>query len=453
MFSKVFYGNMEEAGKEEEEQIYDDIKDTEEEKPNRNGEFVTLSRAAADLIEESSATTANISAPTESTGDKKNILHKLRKKFRPRKSTEDLTNIVASHETSDSMPAAYANIEDELPSTTKRPALKNMQKTLSFPGFAKGRFTGVSQNERSRSKTFTSGIHGKFEGDKTGEDMFNVPGDQAGASCAAYSRTNSCLFDAREVPFVESARKRAFSYHEEVPPPIPPHSNIIRKEQSRRHAKSLSLSLDETPVSGKRLHANTGKQANNVDEPSHDNNKCQSTTSGSELSLTRSLETLSHYSWYWGPINRYEAEDKLKGKPDGSFLVRDSSNEFHLYSVSFRSRGRTCHTRIRYENGRFGFLTPAGLMGTKTVVGLIKRSIRISQKGVLCFSNGPGFLDKPHPIRFMTPVSRFEDLPSLQHLCRFVIRQNSRCDKLHELPLPPKLINYLDVENHFLEKK
>ncbi|XP_020608838.1 suppressor of cytokine signaling 6-like [Orbicella faveolata] len=444
---------MEEVGKEEGEQIYDDIEDTEEGKPNRNGEFLTSRRRAA--AEESSATTANISAPTEATGDKKNILHKLRNKFRPRKSTEDFTNIAGSHETSDSWPVAYASIdsEDELPTTTKRPALKNTQKTFSFSGFAKGRFAGASQAERSRSKTFTSGIHGKFEEEKTREDMFNVPKEAAGASCAAYSRTKSCLFDAHEVPFVDSARKRAFSYHEDVPPPIPPHSRIIRKEQWRERAKSLSLSPDETSVSDKSEHANTQKQANKVDEPSHDNTKCQTATSGTELSLTRSLETLSHYSWYWGPINRYEAEDKLKGKPDGSFLVRDSCHEFHLYSVSFRSRGRTCHTRIRYEDGRFGFLTPTGLMGTKTVVGLIKRSIRISQKGVLCFSNSPGFLDTPHPIRFTTPVSRFEDLPSLQHLCRFVIRQNSRCDKLHELPLPPKLIDYLDVENHFLENK
>ena len=443
----VLSANMEEAGKEEEEQIYDDIEDTEEGKPNRNGESSTSRRRTA--AEESSAMTANISAPTEATGDKKNILHKLRNKFRTRKSTEDLY-----HETGDSLPVAYASIEDELPATTKRLPLKNVQKTFSFPGFAKGRFTGASQAERSRSKTFSSGIRGKFEEDKTREDMFHVPKEAAGASCAVDSRTKSRLFDAHEVPFVDSARKRAFSYHEEVPPPIPPHSHIIRKEQWRQRAKSLALSLDETSVSGKSEHANTQKQANKMDESSYADTKCQAATSGTELSLSRSLETLSHYSWYWGPINRYEAEDKLKGKPDGSFLVRDSSNEFHLYSVSFRSRGRTCHTRIRYEDGRFGFLTPTGLMGTKTVVGLIKRSIRISQKGVLCFSNNPGFLqDTPHPVRFMTPVSRFEDLPSLQHLCRFVIRQNSRCDKLHELPLPPKLINYLDVENHFLENK
>lgn len=445
---------MEEAKKENEEQVYDDIEDTEEEKPNRNTELITSRQTAAD--EESSATTADIySGPTESTGDKKNILHKLRRKFRPRKSSEDLANHSGSHDqTSESLPA-YASIEDdELPATTKRLAFKNMHKTLSFPGFAKGRFTGASQSVRSRSKTFTSGIHGEFDGAKTGEDMF-VPDEQAGASCCcpAHSPNSSCLFNAHEVPFAVSGQKSELPYNKEAPPPVPSLSPIARKEQWRRHAKSLSLSLGETSMSDKTAHVNMQKQGKDMDDPSYDYSKYQPTTSATELSLTKSLETLSHYNWYWGPINRYEAEDILKGKPDGCFLVRDSSNEFHLYSVSFRSRGRTCHTRILYENGRFGFLTPAGLMGTKTVVGLIKRSIKISQKGALCYSKGQSFLDTPHPIRFTTPVSRFEDLPSLQHLCRFVIRQNSRCDKLHELPLPPKLIRYLDVENHFLENK
>lgn len=444
-------GNMEEADKENEEQVYDDIEDTEEEKQNRhnrNAEFITSRETA--VREESSATTPG---STESTGDKKNILHKLRKKFRPRKSSEDLANHFDSHEISESMPAYASIVDDELPATTKRFALKHMHKTLSFPGFAKGRFTGASQTERSRSKTFTSGIHGEFDVFKT-EDMF-VPDEQACASCCcpAHSPNSSCLIDAPQVPFAISEHESSVPYNKEAPPPIPSHSPIARKEQWRRRAKSLSLSFGETSAIEKSMDINLQKQSKDVDNPSYDYTKCQSTASVTELSLTKSLETLSHYNWYWGPINRYEAEDILKGKPDGSFLVRDSSNEFHLYSVSFRSRGRTCHTRILYENGRFGFLTPTGLMGTKTVVGLIKRSIKISQKGALCYSKGPGFLDTPHPIRFMTPVSRFEDLPSLQHLCRFVIRQNSRCDKLHELPLPPKLIKYLNVENHFLENK
>lgn len=42
---------------------------------------------------------------------------------------------------------------------------------------------------------------------------------------------------------------------------------------------------------------------------------------------------------------------KLKGKPDGSFLVRDSSDPRYILSLSFRSQGITHHTRMEHYRG------------------------------------------------------------------------------------------------------
>ena len=428
---------MDQSEKEEEEgQLYDCIEDTEEENENEE-----VAREATGE-KNSAMSTAQVSAALS---EKKNILQKLRKKFHSCKLSEDSPEDFCSDEMNESFPA-YSSIEDpKVPTTRKRLALK--RRTLSFPGFVKGRSIGASGAERSRSKTFTSGLQGM--GAKNREDMF-VRHKQAGASCSNHSPTTSCLpFDAHEDPFTESLEKKV-----DTPPPVPPQSHSARRKQ-RQLARSLTLSLDE--LESCRRGVTGVPTIEDRDDRLYAN--CQPTARPTEISssqcsipLAKSLESLSHYSWYWGPIDRHEAEVTLRDKPDGCFLVRDSSHEFHLYSVSYRCRGRTCHTRIRYENGMFCFFTPPDKAGTKTVVGLIKNSMKISQKGPMCFSKGPGFLDfETFPIRFTTPVSRFEELPSLQHLCRFVIRQNSRCDKLQELPLPPKIINYLNVENHYLE--
>ncbi|KAJ8376595.1 hypothetical protein SKAU_G00071750 [Synaphobranchus kaupii] len=57
-------------------------------------------------------------------------------------------------------------------------------------------------------------------------------------------------------------------------------------------------------------------------------------------SLTEELKRLAKQGWYWGPITRWEAEEKLVNLADGSFLVRDSSDDRYLLSLSFRSQDR-----------------------------------------------------------------------------------------------------------------
>jgi len=46
-----------------------------------------------------------------------------------------------------------------------------------------------------------------------------------------------------------------------------------------------------------------------------------------------------------------EAEAMLANRRDGSFLVRDSSDERYILSLSFRSLGGTHHTRIEHYKG------------------------------------------------------------------------------------------------------
>uniref|UniRef100_A0A3Q2YMK7 Suppressor of cytokine signaling 6 n=1 Tax=Hippocampus comes TaxID=109280 RepID=A0A3Q2YMK7_HIPCM len=165
-------------------------------------------------------------------------------------------------------------------------------------------------------------------------------------------------------------------------------------------------------------------------------------------SLTEELKKLARQGWYWGPITRWEAEEKLINLADGSFLVRDSSDDRYLLSLSFRSQGKTLHTRIEHSNGRFSFYEQPDVEGHTSIVDLIEHSIKDSENGAFCYSRSrlPG--SATYPVRLTNPVSRFMQVRSLQYLCRFVIRQYTRIDLIQKLPLPNKMKDYLQ-EKHY----
>ncbi|XP_014196135.1 suppressor of cytokine signaling 7 isoform X2 [Haplochromis burtoni] len=161
--------------------------------------------------------------------------------------------------------------------------------------------------------------------------------------------------------------------------------------------------------------------------------------------FTASLRELEKCGWYWGPMNWEDAEMKLKGKPDGSFLVRDSSDPRYILSLSFRSQGVTHHTRMEHYRGTFSlWCHPKFEDRCHSVVEFIERAIMHSKNGKFLYflrSRVPGL--PPTPVQLLYPVSRFSKVKSLQHLCRFCIRQIVRIDHIQELPLPRPLISYL----------
>ena len=154
--------------------------------------------------------------------------------------------------------------------------------------------------------------------------------------------------------------------------------------------------------------------------------------------LVPDLRHITKCTFYWGVIDRYEAERLLETRPEGTFLLRDSAQEEFLFSVSFRRYGRSLHARIEQWNHKFSFDShDPGVFASDTVCGLIEH-----YKDPSCCMFFEPMLTNPLNRTF--PFS-------LQHLCRTVICSTTTYDGLNFLPLPKSLRDYLKYY-HYKQK-
>ncbi|XP_055614810.1 uncharacterized protein LOC129761119 isoform X2 [Toxorhynchites rutilus septentrionalis] len=69
------------------------------------------------------------------------------------------------------------------------------------------------------------------------------------------------------------------------------------------------------------------------------------------MEFTASIDKVKERGWYWGPISSEGAEKILSNEPDGSFLVRDSSDDHYIFSLTFKLNGFVRHVRIDQDQG------------------------------------------------------------------------------------------------------
>lgn len=146
--------------------------------------------------------------------------------------------------------------------------------------------------------------------------------------------------------------------------------------------------------------------------------------------LVPDLETIINSSFYWGVMDRYQAEKLIENKAEGTFLLRDSAQDEFLFSVSFRRYGRSLHARIEQWNHKFSFDSrDPGVFAADSVCGLIEHYKDPSS----CMFFEP---------MLTLPLHRYFPF-SLQHTTRATICNRVTYDGINQLTLPASLKEYL----------
>jgi hypothetical protein len=92
--------------------------------------------------------------------------------------------------------------------------------------------------------------------------------------------------------------------------------------------------------------------------------------------------------WYWGPINAAVAETILEKEKDGTFLVRDSTDDRFLFSLSCKYDGKVGHIRIEHCNGAFMFRKIEHYK-CDNIRDFIEQAVKHSQLGTMHFMTRP----------------------------------------------------------------
>lgn len=163
-----------------------------------------------------------------------------------------------------------------------------------------------------------------------------------------------------------------------------------------------------------------------------------------ETMMEQMRNDLLKYGWYWGKLTRAAAQKRLARQDNGTFLVRDSQTEKYQFTVSFRSSGITLHCRIDYKDKYWSFSGLTTPTQCETMIDLIEETMKKSEFGIIGFVKQTSPLTPPFPVRLTKPINRFYEVSSLQHLCRFIIRQRIDSRDITCLPLPSKLKEYID---------
>ncbi len=103
-------------------------------------------------------------------------------------------------------------------------------------------------------------------------------------------------------------------------------------------------------------------------------------------------------------------------------------------------------------SGKFSFWSQPESHSASTIVEFIEKAVEHSKNGKFhYFLQTDQAGQAPIQVSLLYPISRFQRVQSLLHMCRFEILSNVRRDHVDQLPLPVQIKNYLRVKQYYAE--
>lgn len=158
------------------------------------------------------------------------------------------------------------------------------------------------------------------------------------------------------------------------------------------------------------------------------------------ISLSHILKRLKMCGWYWGELSSQQANDILKNSQDGSFILRDSTDACHLFTLSLKANGYVISVRVTFSRGQFKLDSchQQDCPSFESVVELIDYYLENDCREFYVTVPDIG----EFPVSLRHPI--WKEMPSLHHLCRKCIVHSCKTPaSIHKLPLPQHLIRYL----------
>jgi len=146
-------------------------------------------------------------------------------------------------------------------------------------------------------------------------------------------------------------------------------------------------------------------------------------------SLVTHLADVYNCPYYFGDMSRLEAEKLLQNEPDGSFLLRNSSEKGRYpYSITFKKNGEISSLRITFSGNQFRFEGQYPRMPNfDSVIYLIENYMKIPNATL------------------KTPVLR-KDPFSLKDLSMAIVSDSTTFQEIMQLPIPQELKEYLRLQ-------